>query len=145
MKSARQTSAKSSFGACASRARRTRGPFDKLRAPFKVLCIVPEFLRGLERVYIPFSFSFMNETTKFLNSLCGGDLQRFADCLNAFAELHGVDIEDVGYNSNSGNVWIALENGVTIFEGFNGVQYMIFKDDEEEEFETYEAATAAME
>ena len=58
------------------------------------------------------------------------------------------DIMEVGFNPNSGYVYIALENGVSIGSNLgNDVEYIVtnFNDGEEFFFEDYETALKQME
>lgn len=87
----------------------------------------------------------METTANFLNSLCFWDLERFSDVLKAYTELNDypVIMEDwVWCNSSSGYVYIALENGVTICEAFNWIEYLVTNFDNWEEFffDTYQEA-----
>ena len=56
----------------------------------------------------------------------------------------GEDIEMIGYNNHSGNVYVVLENGVVLFEfeGRKNVHYMVtnFETGEELEFDNYDEA-----
>jgi hypothetical protein len=60
----------------------------------------------------------------------------------AYAEhFAGEEIMEEGFNINSGNVYIALENGVTIASAFGQDSEFIIYDEENEEerfFSTYE-------
>jgi hypothetical protein len=60
----------------------------------------------------------------------------------AYAEhFAGEEIMEEGFNLNSGNVYIALENGVTIASAFGQDSEFIIYDEENEEerfFSTYE-------
>lgn len=51
-------------------------------------------------------------------------------------------VEDYGYNSFSGNVWVQLESGIVLFsfEGRGSISYMTYSEDEEQEWETYPEA-----
>jgi hypothetical protein len=58
------------------------------------------------------------------------------------------DIMEVGFNPNSGYVYIALENGVSIGSNLGGdVEYIVtnFNDGEEFFFDEYETALKQME
>lgn len=60
----------------------------------------------------------------------------------------GEDIMEVGFNPNSGYVYIALENGVSIGSNLGGdVEYIVtnFNDGEEFFFDEYETALKQME
>lgn len=64
----------------------------------------------------------------------------------AYAEhCAGEPITEVGFNANSGNVYIGLENGVIICSCMGqDVKYIVqdFMTSEEPEFDSYEAALA---
>lgn len=65
-------------------------------------------------------------------------------CFGAYAEESAMeDILEVGFNSCSGYVYIALENGVTICSMLGrGVEYLVtgFEDGEEHFFDSYHEA-----
>lgn len=65
-------------------------------------------------------------------------------CFGAYAEECGrEDILEIGFNSNSGYVYIALENGVTICSMLGrAVEYLVtdFEDGEEHFFDSYHEA-----
>jgi hypothetical protein len=83
-------------------------------------------------------------TTEFMNSLGQLDLASYVNiCIDFMKYAPNEEIMEVGYNSNSGYVYIALENGVTIASAFNQeVEYIItnFETGEEHFCETYNAA-----
>ena len=83
-------------------------------------------------------------TTEFMNSLSQLDLASYVNiCIDFMKYAPNEEIMEVGYNSNSGYVYIALENGVTIASAFNQeVEYIItnFETGEEHFCETYNAA-----
>ena len=56
----------------------------------------------------------------------------------------GEDIEMIGYNNRSGAVYVALENGVVIFEfeGRKNIYYMVTNFETGEELEYYDYAEA---
>lgn len=64
-----------------------------------------------------------------------------AKCFEAYAEI-GEEIMEVGFNPNSGYVYIALENGIQIASMLgNDVEYITIDQDGEEHFlDSYEAA-----
>lgn len=65
-------------------------------------------------------------------------------CFSAYAEESArEDILEIGFNSNSGYVYIALENGVTICSMLGrGVEYLVtdFENGEEHFFDSYHEA-----
>ena len=66
------------------------------------------------------------------------------------ASITQENIEMLGYNDRSGNVWVALESGVVLyeFEGRNTPSYMVtnMETGEEMDFNTYpEALESALE
>ena len=65
-------------------------------------------------------------------------------CFSAYAEHSaGENILEIGFNSNSGYVYIALENGVTICSAFGrSVEYLVsdWNTGEEHFFDTYHEA-----
>ena len=83
-------------------------------------------------------------TTEFMNSLGQLDMASYVNiCIDYMKYARNEEIMEVGYNSNSGYVYIALENGVTIASAFNQeVEYIItnFETGEEHFCETYNAA-----
>jgi virulence-associated protein VapD len=63
-------------------------------------------------------------------------------CFEAYANI-GEDILELGFNTNSGYVYIALENGVSICSMLGqDVEYLVtdFESGEELFFDTYEEA-----
>lgn len=83
-----------------------------------------------------------------INGLSGSiaylEAKGLSKCFEAYAEqCNGEDIMDIGFNTNSGYVYIALENGVTIASMLgHDVEFLItdFETDEEMFFKTYEQA-----
>lgn len=69
-----------------------------------------------------------------------------AKCWNAYAEYSaGETINMIGFNDNSGYVYIALENGVQIACAFGrDVEYIVFGDSEEKFFDSYQDAVDYM-
>lgn len=69
-----------------------------------------------------------------------------ANCFNAYAEYvptNFVGIEAIGFNENSGYVYIALENGISICSMLGReVEYLVtnFDNGEEHFFDTYHEA-----
>lgn len=72
------------------------------------------------------------------------EAQGLSNCFSAYAEnCSGEDILEVGFNENSGYVYIALENGITICSMLGReVEYLIvnFMDGEETFYDLYEIA-----
>ncbi len=72
------------------------------------------------------------------------EAQGLAKCFQAYADnCAGEDIMEVGFNPNSGYVYIALENGVSICSMLGReVEYLItnFENGEEGFFYNYEVA-----
>ena len=83
-------------------------------------------------------------TTEFMNSLGQLDLSSYINvCVDFMKYAPSEDIMEVGFNTNSGYVYIALENGITIASAFGQeVEYIItnFETGEENFCETYNAA-----
>ena len=86
------------------------------------------------------------ETTNFINSLGSADLQSFINVLDAYNsdyETRKLEIEHIGFNTNSGYVFLALENGISIISAFGrGVDFLVtnYINGNEEIFDTYEEA-----
>lgn len=81
--------------------------------------------------------------TELLNSLCKWDQERLINITREFCEVASWEpIFETGYNPNSWYVYIALENGVSICEAFNWVEYLVTNMDDWEEFffDTYKEA-----
>jgi hypothetical protein len=80
----------------------------------------------------------------FIQDLKPLELQGFSKCVQCYHKYASMEeISAVGFNDNSGNIYFALENGITIFSSFgDDCEYMIYDDEEEEEitFETYKSA-----
>jgi len=83
-------------------------------------------------------------TAEFMNSLGQLDLASYVNvCVDFMTYAPREDIMEVGFNTNSGYVYIALENGITIASAFGQeVEYIItnFETGEEHFCETYNAA-----
>ena len=82
---------------------------------------------------------------KFISKLGSSDLESYIKCLQAYqnCECYGEDIMEVGFNKNSGYVYIALENGIQIASCFgNDVCYIVndWETGEENFYSTYEKA-----
>ena len=86
------------------------------------------------------------ETTNFINSLGSADLQSFINVLDAYNsdyETRKLEIEYLGFNTNSGYVYLALENGISIISAFGrGVDFLVtnYRNSNEEIFDTYDEA-----
>lgn len=86
------------------------------------------------------------ETTNFINSLKSADFESFILVLNAYSsqyETRDLEIEYSGFNTNSGYVFLALENCITICSCFgNSVEYLVTNNRNGEEyfFHTYKEA-----
>jgi hypothetical protein len=76
------------------------------------------------------------------NTICTLEAQGLANCFNAYANISGEEIMEIGFNANTGYVYIALENGISIGSMLgNDVEYLISNEDGDESFfETYEEA-----
>lgn len=84
------------------------------------------------------------ENLKFINDLGSSDFQSWILVQNAYRKkAWNEPIMECGFNKQSGYVYIALENGVTIASNFGQrVEYIVydFETGEEEFFDTYEDA-----
>ena len=86
------------------------------------------------------------ETTNFINSLKSADLQSFINVLEAYNsdyETRKLEIEHIGFNTNSGYIYFALENGISIISAFGrSVDFLVTNNRNGEEyfFDTYEEA-----
>lgn len=86
------------------------------------------------------------ETTNFINSLGCADLQSFINVLDSYNsdyETRKLNIEYLGFNSNSGYVYLALENGISIISAFGRDVYFLvnnFRNGDEKIFNTYDEA-----
>ena len=83
-------------------------------------------------------------TTEFMNSLGQLDLASYVNiCIDFMKYAPNEEIMEVGYNSSSGYVYIALENGISIASCFGQeVEYIVydFETGDEEFFDEYEQA-----
>jgi len=81
---------------------------------------------------------------QFISQLGLSDLESYILCLQAYqSECYGEDIMEVGFNKNSGYVYIALENGIQIASCVgNDVCYIVndWETGEENFYSTYEKA-----
>ena len=78
----------------------------------------------------------------FIDKLGSSDLRSFIICLEAYSnECFSESIEDIGINNSSGNVYILLCNGITIYSSFGQrVGFSLFEESEnydETEFDNY--------
>ena len=81
--------------------------------------------------------------TELLNTLCKWDQERLLNVTQEYINnASDEEIMETGYNSNSWYVYIALENGISICEAFNWIEYLISNKENWEEFffDTYEEA-----
>ena len=87
-----------------------------------------------------------------INGLSGSiaylEAKGLSKCFDAYSEhCNRADIMDIGFNSNSGYVYIALENGITIgsFIG-RDVEYIVtdFENGDEMFLDTYEDAISKL-
>ena len=82
-------------------------------------------------------------TTEFMNSLGQLDMASYVNiCIDYMKYAPNEEIMEVGYNSNSGYVYIALENGITIANNSDRVEYIVFdcKNGQQKFFYEYEQA-----
>ena len=82
------------------------------------------------------------EIVQFIDKLGSSDLRSFTICLDAYLnECFSESIEDIGINDYSGNVYILLCNGITIYSSFGQrVGFSVFENNdehEEKEFDNY--------
>ena len=91
-----------------------------------------------------FNFWIMNNTHEFLNDLGSSDFESWVLVNRAFNWFcKGEEIMECRFNKQSGYVYIALENGITIASCFGQwVQYIVydFETGDEEFFDEYEQA-----
>lgn len=87
----------------------------------------------------------MKTTTEFIESLGSADFQSWLLVQEAYQKWAFKEpIMECGFNMNSGNVYIALENGICIASCFGqSVDYIItdFETGEESFYDTYQDAT----
>jgi len=83
------------------------------------------------------------------DSIAYCEAQGLGLCFSAYAdECAGGDILEIGFNPNSGYVYIALENGVSICCAFGrGVEYLVteWENGEEHFFDSYHEAETFLE
>lgn len=81
---------------------------------------------------------------ELINKLGTSDIRSLELVLKAYREnAHREEIEDIGFNENSGYVYIYLENGISICSCFgNDVEYLFtdFETGDETFFEDYNEA-----
>ncbi len=93
----------------------------------------------------------MENTINFnLDEMGSSDIASMHKVIDAYDNIHSSDkyIMDTGFNTSSGYVYIALENGVSICSCFNqSVDYLVTDYDtgEEQFFDTYEEAIEELE
>ena len=84
------------------------------------------------------------ETKQLIEQLYGSDLESWMLVQRAYKTYaHGEDIMECGFTKQSGYVYIALENGISIASCFGqDVEYITydFENGEEGFFDTYEEA-----
>ncbi len=84
------------------------------------------------------------ELTNLTESICCLEAVGLSKVFAAYADnAAGEDINMIGFNHNSGYIYIYLENGVSICSAFGQpVEYLINNQETEEEdfFDTYEEA-----
>lgn len=82
------------------------------------------------------------------NSIAFCEAKGLSLCFEAYADFSARgEIMETGFNNNSGYVYIALENGITICSAFGRpVEFLItdFDTGEESFYDTYEEAEEAM-
>jgi hypothetical protein len=79
---------------------------------------------------------------ELINFLGSSDLHSFILCLEAYNNLSGYDkepIEDIGFNQQTGYVWLALQSGIIICSRFGRPVIYTITDEqgEEHEFNTH--------
>ena len=76
------------------------------------------------------------------NNIAYAEAIGLSKCFEAYADLSRIDILEIGFNANSGYVYIALENSVTICSMLGrAVEYLItLESGEELFFDTLEEA-----
>lgn len=84
------------------------------------------------------------KTHEFINQLGQLDMASYINiCIDFMKYAPSEDVMECGFNTSSGYVYIALENGITIASAFNNdVEYIVtdFEDGEEYFLESYEEA-----
>jgi len=91
-----------------------------------------------------FNIRIMEKIHEFLNDLGSSDFESWVLVNKAFNTFcKGEDIMECGFNKQSGYVYIALENGISIASCFGqDVEYIVFNFEtgDEEFFDEYEQA-----
>jgi len=86
----------------------------------------------------------MQTKEQLLLGVKGSDLESWILVQRAYQKFaQDEDIMDYGFNTISGYVYIALENGISIASCFGQpVEYIVYQHDQDEEefFDTYEEA-----
>jgi hypothetical protein len=84
------------------------------------------------------------DIANFLNNLGSSDLQSFINILEAYSDsCFMCNIIDFGFNTSSGNVYIVLDNDITITSAFGqscDFVVMDHDDGQEIEFNNYQDA-----
>jgi hypothetical protein len=78
-----------------------------------------------------------------MNGIAFCEVKGLAKCFDAYAEIGAEDIMEIGFNENSGYIYIALENGISICSCLGReVEYLVtnFETGEESFFTDYENA-----
>lgn len=82
------------------------------------------------------------------NSIAYCEAKSLSLCFEAYADFSaGEEITEIGFNQNSGYVYICLDNGISICSAFSReVEFLInnFENGEETFFETYQEAEEAL-
>ena len=82
------------------------------------------------------------ENLEFIKSLGSSDFESWILVQQAYRDYaFREDINCIGFNSNTGYVYIALENGIQIASCFgNDVEYIVYDDKSEDElfFDSYD-------
>ena len=87
------------------------------------------------------------ELQGFNNVICNLEAIGLSNCLMAYAENNCDDIQEIGFNSNSGYVYIALENSVQICSRLGSrVEYLVtdFDTGEEKFFDRYQEVVSIL-
>lgn len=78
-----------------------------------------------------------------MNGIAFCEVKGLAKCFDAYAEIGVEDIMEIGFNENSGYIYIALENGISICSCLGReVEYLVynFQTGEESFFDKYDYA-----
>jgi hypothetical protein len=69
------------------------------------------------------------------NSICTLEAIGLAKCFDAYSDINSEKIFEIGFNENSGNVYIALENNISILSMLGRrVEYLVTDLENGEEF-----------